>query len=788
MKIKVNNFNNLLVVLAAVLISFSSVGQMQVGNSDFESFDELGNSKERPGNWNNMKNGSLCPLCGFGSKQTTWRDTLTRPGSAGTYSVKIKSDKAGSTIINGNLTLGELNAPNTTPANGYNKSKRSESQFSELMTDKPDSIIFWAKYSVTTTNDSARVSAIIHGDFDYRDPQDTGSEQHVVAKAVRNFQTSGNWIRMSVPFDYSGPATDAQYILVSLISSHKPGNGVNGATLWVDDLELIYNQNELDISPIADQNLFVNSSGTMLTANETPNAASSVTSRQWKSATTLGGPYTTISGETNSTYTPTFAAVGTYYVVCETNFDGDVITSNEVKVNVVDYSVHIAPLGVQTLVTNQPGSQLIAAENGSPTSRQWKVATSLGGTYSDLSGEIGDTYIPQFANPGTYYVICETTFSGSVKRSNEAIIIVEDFTNSIEPATLQNLVENQTGSTLTVIENYGGGTRKWKSATTSGGTYTDISGQINTTYTPLFSSAGTYFVVCESTVFGNTYISNEVEIIVSVPTVNVASISPTSIQTLIENQIGNSLSVSEIPAAADSREWKFTSTSGSGYTSFATTETGTTYTPLFGTEGTYYVVCVSDFGNGDIVISNEVQINVEEFFNAVNPGADQTLIETTSGTLLTVTETPIADSREWKFSTTAGSGYTSFTIAETGMTYTPEFATAGTYYVVCESTIENITTLSNEVFIVVDPLAGLSKNAMLMFSVFATDQILNVDFSKVDMDDASIKVMSSEGRTVAHHKLKNKQMNSIQIAVPTGIYFFSINNGKEVYQGKVYIQ
>src|SRR5690554_2408418 len=528
MKKRLFNFKSLLLIFATGLLSMSTFAQMQIGNSDFENWDELGNEEERPGNWNNMKNGDLCGFCAFGSIQTTWRDTETRPGSSGTYSVRIKSGNALGTIVNGNMTLGKLNAPSTTPSDGYNATNKSNTQFSEVMTDKPDSITFWAKYSITNNADSARVSAIIHGDYNYRDPQNSNSAPFVVSKAIKNFQTNGNWVRMSVPFDYSGPSIDAQYILVSLISSHNPGTGVNGATLYVDDLELIYNANKVEIAPIAVQNLFVNESGNILTATETPNAASSVTARQWKSSTTAGRPYTAIAGETGTTYTPSFSTAGTYYVVCETDFDGDVVVSNVVQVIVDAYTASIAPVAVQNLIENQNGSILTVTENATADSRQWKYATTAGGPYIDITGETATTYTPLFPTAGTYYVVCESVLAGTNVISNEVQINVVEFTASITPAAVQNLVENQTGSTLTVIESQAADSRQWKYASTSGGPYTnDIAGQTATTYTPQFSTAGTYFVVCESEIDGFTTRSNEVKITVE----STAGVSDAELQT-----------------------------------------------------------------------------------------------------------------------------------------------------------------------------------------------------------------------------------------------------------------
>jgi len=87
------------------------------------------------------------------------------------------------------------------------------------------------------------------------------------------------------------------------------------------------------------------------------------------------------------------------------------------------------------------------------------------------------------------------------------------------------------------------------------------------------------------------------------------SISPTADQNILIGANGTALTANESPSAADSREWKYSTTSGSGYGSFSPVETGTSYTPNFASAGTYYVICESTFG-GDVEASNEVQINV----------------------------------------------------------------------------------------------------------------------------------------------------------------------------------
>jgi len=89
------------------------------------------------------------------------------------------------------------------------------------------------------------------------------------------------------------------------------------------------------IAPVATQTIPPSTNGTMLTITT---GTATVTSTEWKYATTSGGPYSSFSPtETGSTYTPNFAAVNTYFVVAEVTYAAPcatTITSNEVQINV----------------------------------------------------------------------------------------------------------------------------------------------------------------------------------------------------------------------------------------------------------------------------------------------------------------------------------------------------------------------------------------------------------------------------------------------------------------------
>lgn len=247
-------------LLSILLIgtSFAASSQTQIENSNFETWETVA-SGEEPTNWNSFltAGGSFS---GFASDQCQ-SSTDVRPGSTGTKSLHIFSKVVFSVVANGNCTLGKINMGSATPANAanYNSSIITDANFSEVMTDTPDSVVFWAKFTPASgnTTDSARIATIIHDNYAFRDPSDATSLTHIVATAIKNFpKTDGNWVRMSVPFTYSGPATTEAFILLTFTTNKIPGAGSDNDDLLIDDLELIYNSgsgaglSENEVNPI----------------------------------------------------------------------------------------------------------------------------------------------------------------------------------------------------------------------------------------------------------------------------------------------------------------------------------------------------------------------------------------------------------------------------------------------------------------------------------------------------------------------------------------------------------
>lgn len=228
-----------------IIFSLAAFGQ-QIDNGSMENWDNLGSNDEEPSNWNSFMNASG-GLSLFASKQVG-QSTDIRSGASGMYSARVFSKSTIGIIANGNLTLGRINMGSSTPSStsNYNYTVTGNSDFSQQLNSTPDSIVFWVKYNNSSSSDLARIKAIIHDDYDYVDPMTSESEQHVVADAALNFEsTNGSWVRKSVPFDYVGPSTTPEYILVTFTTNMIPGGGSNGDEIFIDDVELIYSTSGL---------------------------------------------------------------------------------------------------------------------------------------------------------------------------------------------------------------------------------------------------------------------------------------------------------------------------------------------------------------------------------------------------------------------------------------------------------------------------------------------------------------------------------------------------------------
>jgi len=365
----------------------------------------------------------------------------------------------------------------------------------------------------------------------------------------------------------------------------------------------------------------------------------------------------------------------------------------------------------------------------SDASGSFASPVNIGTLTSDASSGSISATIPANTPTGTGYRI--RVISSSPARTgsdNGTNLTVNLATSSIAPAGVQNINVNANGTALTVTEFPTAVSRTWYYGTVSGGPYPTSTGVTTTTYTPNFATQGTYYVVCISTFACGAITSNQVQVNVH-PYINTGSISGspfcvtasagasvtvpfTSVGTFTSNTYTAQLSNASGSFASPVNIGSLVSDANSGNIS----ATIPANTPT----GTGYRIRVNSSSPAETGTDNGSNLTVNLAANSIAPTGVQDINIGANGTPLTVTEQSTPVSRAWYYGTASGGPYSN-SLGNTTTTYTPNFATQGTYYVVCISTFDCGTITSNEVQVNVSATVTTGTISGSPFCVTATN-------------------------------------------------------------------
>ena len=247
------DMKKLLSILLLGIVSLTANAQYQVANSNFEQWESVSGGEE-PVHWSSFLTASGRMASSVNAEQL-FKSTNKRPGSTGSYSAMIKARSVlGVAIAQGNMTTGQINggSMSATDANGnYNWTNTSDANFNRPFTGYPDAIRVWINFYAKNSAHTGKISAYLHGNGYYQDPN-TGNTGQLVqlmaaaqAKPARtatsNTYSANNWLQVTVPFEYVvGVNARPSYALVSFATNSTPGEGTEGDLMYIDDMELLY--------------------------------------------------------------------------------------------------------------------------------------------------------------------------------------------------------------------------------------------------------------------------------------------------------------------------------------------------------------------------------------------------------------------------------------------------------------------------------------------------------------------------------------------------------------------
>ncbi|MBN1132027.1 MAG: T9SS type A sorting domain-containing protein [Bacteroidales bacterium] len=579
-----------------------------------------------------------------------------------------------------------------------------------------------------------------------------------------------------------------------------------------NEVEFYVGSDLLTITPGSEQYLKPGKDGALLTVVKD----ASITSGEWKYSNTLGSGYTSFDpAQTADELTPNFAEEGIYYLVYEGSDGSTTYMSKNLKIKVDNLVYNITWNG--------------SAGNSSALPNNWTPIANpnLNALTVPVRAEYGDSLV--FNSPGNLAInklFMANDATTTVDMGNDTLYVsnnsygirnlhilsgvmnyrdlrLEGGTIHISGGVFHNrsnyfMMANKNGNVGGFIFITGDGVVRVRGNQPDRFSTVDTTiSRIYITDNGLFDVIGDWRAAAEPIIARLQIYTDETrEIVMEYDETNdrtlifskelvVFGIAPEERQVVeVDENIATLEAINDEDVTA--YEWKYSGTQGGPYTAFDPAQTGNTLTVSFSDLGDYYVVCEGTT-SGDPVVSNEVLIQVAAV--SIAPVEEQNILVAEEGTALTVTETVAPDFRDWKKTSTPGSGYTSVVPAEDGTTYTPLFLSAGTFYVVCASTYGEKTILSNEVTIIVseensidDPRAGI----ILVYPNPAKNKF-RVDAG--NHTNYSLTVTDITGKVVLTRQFENVSgPQEVMIDGHVGVYFLQIDIGNEVYNSKLVLE
>lgn len=233
----------------------------QLPNAGFEQWDSDELTAE-PTGWNSFAT-SDGPLAALASTPHHYHRHGSRPDGTGSHYLTIYTQSIIGIKANGNMTTGRIHAGGLSPnsSDNYNYTERSNASHSLPFTATPDSMYVWVSFYAYHTGSEAQVEAILHGDSDFKAPNEVSDRSLYKGRAVVHTTRTTEypdrmvWTLLKCPFNYNGTST-GNYMLVNMTTNNSPGAGEGDDSLSIDDITFIYSSWLTDLAvngtPIAD--------------------------------------------------------------------------------------------------------------------------------------------------------------------------------------------------------------------------------------------------------------------------------------------------------------------------------------------------------------------------------------------------------------------------------------------------------------------------------------------------------------------------------------------------------
>ncbi|MEO7171441.1 fibronectin type III domain-containing protein, partial [Flavobacterium sp.] len=448
------------------------------------------------------------------------------------------------------------------------------------------------RQAVQSTVGYSAVAFWIHGG------QSGGQPLQVVSLRSGNTQVykpippplAGTWTRVVIPLSELALANVSDFD--GLWIQNASGSAIS--TFHVDDVSLVGEADAGTSAPPAPGGLAATAGNAQVAL--TWNASSGATDYIVKRATVNGGPYSTITSVTGTSFTNTGLVNGTtyYYVVSALNGFGESANSSQTSATpVAPPAAPPTPGGLATTAGNAQVGLTWNASSGA-TTYNVKRATVNGGPYSTITSVTETGFTDTGLTNGTtyYYVVSASNSGGESGNSTQASATPQAPPPPDAPTGFAATGGN-TQAGLNWNASSGATSYNVKRATVSGGPYTTVGNVTNTSFTNTGLTNGTtyYYVVSALGTGGESANSAQTSATPQVP-------APPAPAGLVATGGNTQVALTwNTASGATSYNVKRATVSGGPYSTI-TNITGTSFTNTGLTNGTIYYYVISALNGG----------------------------------------------------------------------------------------------------------------------------------------------------------------------------------------------
>ena len=224
---------------------FNTVGDyFQMPNSNMEAW---GSSNGEPDRWHGFK--TATGTWAFMAPASLGKSEDVHEGSSGQYSAVVTAKAIGTTIANGTMTSGRLNAGSMSATSTDNHASSSADYGDDYympLFAKPDQFKVWLKFVEGTPNagNKANVSAKTFDGTYYQEPRDKTYTNVSGGILEGEGQIAAcDWTQFTFPINYDNYAANnaaTNGIFVTFSTNVNPGQGSGNDQLFIDEMVLVY--------------------------------------------------------------------------------------------------------------------------------------------------------------------------------------------------------------------------------------------------------------------------------------------------------------------------------------------------------------------------------------------------------------------------------------------------------------------------------------------------------------------------------------------------------------------